>query len=410
MDRLASVAAFIGVVENGGFAAAACHLNVSRTMVSDHSGPRGSLGARLLNRTTRRVSLTEIGRQYYERSTHFLAEIDEADREAGALQASPRGRLRVHCHPILARFIAPVVTAYLRDNPDVSVDLRRGDQMIDLLEEEFDLAIRLDVPPDSSLMVRRLANWRYIVCCSPSYLETHSEPVSPADLSAHNRILYTFNPFGHEWRFINPDDGGPLTVRVAGNLVTSDTELHATLLSPALGCRSFRLSTSIRSFEPVPSCRCCGTTEHPSSRSRCSIRTVSIWRRRCAFSSTRSPGCSPGATGSIRMALRIGTETRCPATQDAQGEGATDGARNVEGRQFTDIGVSLSGAARGSLARGDDLQVAGHRARTSGPSSTPRPDASWPVNGTSGWGLRCWLIQTVQASSGRATASRMVGS
>jgi DNA-binding transcriptional LysR family regulator len=255
MDRLASITAFIGVVENGGFAAAARHLNVSRTTVSSHVQElEDRLGARLLNRTTRRVSLTEVGRQYYERSTHFLAEIDEADREAGALQATPRGRLRVHCHPTLARFIAPVVTAYLRDNPDVSVDLRRGDQMIDLLEEELDLAIRLDVPPDSSLMVRRLANWRYIVCCSPSYLETHSEPVSPADLSAHNCILYTFNPFGHEWRFINPD-GGPLTVRVAGNLVTSDTELRRHAVVAGLGLSlipPFNIHEELRTGSIVP--------------------------------------------------------------------------------------------------------------------------------------------------------------
>src|SRR5580692_10708725 len=235
MDRLDSIAAFVSVVENGGFAAAARHLNVSRTMISNHVQElEDRLGARLLNRTTRKVSLTEIGRQYYERSLHILAEIDEADREAGALQASPRGRLRVHCHPTLARFIAPVVTAYLRDNPDVSIDLRRGDQMIDLLEEEFDLAIRLNMPPDSSLMVRRLADWRHILCCSPSYLETHSEPASPADLSAHNCIRYAFYPFGDEWRFINPD-GGPLTVRVTGNLVTSDTELVRLAVIAGLG-------------------------------------------------------------------------------------------------------------------------------------------------------------------------------
>jgi DNA-binding transcriptional LysR family regulator len=160
MDHLVNLTAFVRVVENGGFTAAARHLNLSTTMVSNHVQELDDrLGARLLNRTTRKVSLTEIGRQYYERSLHILAELDEADRAAGALNATPRGRLRVHCHPTLARFIAPVVTAYLRDNPDVSVDLRRGDQMIDLLEEEFDLAIRLNVPPDSSLMVRRLANW-----------------------------------------------------------------------------------------------------------------------------------------------------------------------------------------------------------------------------------------------------------
>jgi DNA-binding transcriptional LysR family regulator len=255
MDHLVNLTAFVRVVENGGFTAAARHLNLSTTMVSNHVQElEDRLGARLLNRTTRKVSLTEIGRQYYERSLHILAELDEADRAAGALNATPRGRLRVHCHPTLARFIAPVVTAYLRDNPDVSVDLRRGDQMIDLLEEEFDLAIRLNVLPDSSLMVRRLANWRYIVCCSPSYLETHPEPVSPADLSAHNCILYTFNPFGDEWRFINPD-GGPLTVRVAGNLLTSDTELrlHAVIAGLGLGLiPPFNIHEELRVGSLVP--------------------------------------------------------------------------------------------------------------------------------------------------------------
>ena len=181
--------------------------------------------------------------------------------------------------------------------------------MIDLLEEEFDLAIRPYVPADSSLMVRRLADWRYVLCCSPSYLETHPEPVSPADLSAHNCIRYAFYPFGDEWRFTNPD-GGPLAVRVTGNLVTSDTEVVRLAATAGLGVSLLALSTSLRSFEPILSCPCCGTTQPQSSRSRRSIRTVSIWRRRCAFSSTRSPGCSPGATGSIRRALRLRAETR----------------------------------------------------------------------------------------------------
>jgi DNA-binding transcriptional LysR family regulator len=293
MDRLASVNAFIGVVENGGFSAAARHLNVSRTMVSSHVQElEDRLGARLLNRTTRRVSLTEVGRQYYERSIHFLAEIDEA----GALQATPRGRLRVHCHPTLARFIAPVVTAYLRDNPDVSVDLRRGDQMIDLLEEEFDLAIRLNVPPDSSLMVRRLATGATYCAALPRI----SRPIPS------RRAPPIFRP---TTAFATPSTrsgtSGASSTRTAGRSrrASRETSLRptwscdSTLLSPALGWGSFRLSISMRSFEPVPSCRCCVTTQHPSSRSRRSIRTVSIWRRRCECSSTRSPSCSPGATG-----------------------------------------------------------------------------------------------------------------
>ena len=235
MDRLASLTAFVRVVENGGFTAAARHLNLSTTMVSNHVLQlEERLGARLLNRTTRKVSLTEIGREYYERSLHILAELDEADRTAGALNATPRGRLRVHCHPGLARFIAPVVTAYLRDYPEVSVDLRRGDQMVDLLEEGFDLAIRPYVPPDSSLMVRRLADWRPVLFCSPSYLETHPEPANPADLSAHNCIRYVFAPYGEEWPFTNPQ-GEPLAVHVAGNLVTSDMEVLRLAVIAGLG-------------------------------------------------------------------------------------------------------------------------------------------------------------------------------
>ena len=149
MDRLASLTAFVRVVENGGFTAAARHLNLSTRMVSSHvQDLEERLGARLLNRTTRKVSLTEIGREYYERSLHILADLDEADRAAGALNATPRGRLRVHCHPTLVPFIAPVVTGYLRDNPEVSVDLRRGDQMIDLLEEKSSI-------------------WRSVLVCLP---------------------------------------------------------------------------------------------------------------------------------------------------------------------------------------------------------------------------------------------------
>jgi DNA-binding transcriptional LysR family regulator len=255
MDRLASIAAFVRVVENGGFTAAARHLNLSTTMVSHHVQElEDRLGARLLNRTTRRVSLTEIGREYYERSLHILADLDEADRTAGALNSTPRGRLRVHCHPTIARFIAPVVTAYLHENPEVSVDLRRGDQMIDLLEEEFDLAIRTNVPPDSSLMVRRLANWRLVLCCSPSYLETHPEPASPADLSAHNCIRYAYYPYGDEWRFTNPG-GDPVAVRIAGNLITSDTGLQRLAAVSGLGlalAAPFNIYEELRAGSLVP--------------------------------------------------------------------------------------------------------------------------------------------------------------
>ena len=149
MDRLASITAFVRVAENGGFSAAARHLNVSTTTVSDQvQALENTLGVRLLNRTTRRVSLTEIGRDYYERCSQILQELAEADEAAGALQVTPRGRLRVYCHQGLARFIAPVATRFLAEYPEVSLDLRTGDAMIDLVQEGFDLAIMPVSPAD----------------------------------------------------------------------------------------------------------------------------------------------------------------------------------------------------------------------------------------------------------------------
>jgi DNA-binding transcriptional LysR family regulator len=225
MDRLVSLTAFARVVESGGFTAAARRLNLSTTAVSNHvQALEDGLGVRLLNRTTRRVSLTEVGREYYDRCAQILAELDEADRIAGALQLTPRGQLRVHCHSSIVRFVAPVAAAYLQDNPEVSLDLRMGEQMIDLLEEGFDLAIRTYLPPDSSLMVRRLAGWRHVLCCAPSYLEHHPAPRTPADLADHNCLRYAFYVYGGEWHFIDPA-GRPLVARVAGTLVTSSAHV-----------------------------------------------------------------------------------------------------------------------------------------------------------------------------------------
>jgi DNA-binding transcriptional LysR family regulator len=225
MDRFTSIIAFVRVAEHSGFTAAARHLNLSTATLSGQvQALEDSLGVRLLNRTTRKVSLTDIGREYYERCSQILQELDEADELANALQLTPRGTLRVHCHPAMARFIAPVVVACLRDNPAVSVDLRTGDQMVDLLEDGFDLAIRTSMPPDSSFIVRRLASWRHVLCCAPSYLKNHHAPRNPADLAEHNCIRYAFYQFGDEWRFIDPA-GQPVAVRVDGNLITASVDV-----------------------------------------------------------------------------------------------------------------------------------------------------------------------------------------
>ena len=223
MDRLASITAFVRVAESDGFSAAARRLNLSTTTVSDHvQALENALGVRLLNRTTRRVSLTEIGREYYERCSQLLQELDEADQIASALQLIPRGQLRVHCHEALSRFVAPVITAYLARYPEVSVDLRTGNLMIDLVQEGFDLEITPLLPSDSTLVRRRLASVPLILCCAPAYLEKHPAPQSPADLAGHNCLRYAYLS-SDEWTFLDAA-GNPLAVRVSGNFITTSYE------------------------------------------------------------------------------------------------------------------------------------------------------------------------------------------
>lgn len=232
MDRLTSLTVFVRVADNGGFAAAARRLGISTTMASNHvRSLEDRLGARLLNRTTRKVSLTEIGRIYYERCTHILDELEEADSLAGALHATPRGTLRLHAGAYIVRFIAPAVAEFMALYPEVAIELAIGERMPDLVEEGFDLAIRATPPPDSSLIVRRLTPWRAVPCCAPAYLETHEVPRRPEDLTRHNCLRYAFYPTGDEWRFTGPD-GKTVAVKVSGNLLTSSAE---TLRTVALG-------------------------------------------------------------------------------------------------------------------------------------------------------------------------------
>ena len=229
MDRIASLTAFVRVVDQGGFSAAAQRLSVSPTMVSNHiQALESALGVRLLNRTTRKVSLTDIGREYYERCVQILAEIEEADLAAGAQQTTPRGLLRVHCNTHLAQFIASVVADFLRDYPEASIDLRISDRMIDIIEEGFDLSIWSTRIPDSSLVARRLCVWRPILCCAPRYLETHEAPKILADLAGHNCLRYAYYPFGDDWHFTGPD-GKAASVRVSGNLVTASADVLRTV-------------------------------------------------------------------------------------------------------------------------------------------------------------------------------------
>jgi len=224
MDRLTSLTAFVRVVDSGGFSAAGRRLNMSTTMVSNHiQALEDRLGARLLNRTTRKVSLTEIGKAYYDRCTQILAEIEQADEVAGALQSKPRGTLRIYTATHIVQFIAPVVAEFLKLYPEVKVDLTIGERTVDMIDEGFDLAIRLTPPPDSSLIVRSLATWRHVLCCSPGYIEQHGPLQQLSELADHNCLRHALYPYEDEWRFVDRNDA-PASVRISGNLISNSGE------------------------------------------------------------------------------------------------------------------------------------------------------------------------------------------
>ena len=224
MDRLTSLTTFVRVVDSGGFSAAGRRLNMSTTMVSNHvHALEERLGARLLHRTTRKVSLTEVGKAYYDRCTQILADLEQADDIAGALQSTPRGTLRIYTATHMVPFVAPTVIEFLASYPDVTIDLTMGEREIDMIDEGFDLAIRLTPPPDSSLIVRRLATWQHVLCCSPAYREKHGSPQQLSELADHNCVRHVLYPFGDGWHFLDPK-GAPVSVRISGNLTTNSGE------------------------------------------------------------------------------------------------------------------------------------------------------------------------------------------
>jgi DNA-binding transcriptional LysR family regulator len=224
MDRLTSLTTFVRVVDSGGFSAAGRRLNMSTTMVSNHvHALEERLGARLLHRTTRKVSLTEVGKAYYDRCTQILADLEQADDIAGALQSTPRGTLRIYTATHMVPFVAPAVTEFLASYPAVTIDLTMGEREIDMIDEGFDLAIRLTPPADSSLIIRSLATWQHVLCCSPAYLEKHGAPRQLSDLTDHNCVRHALYPFGDDWHFLD-SKGAPASVRISGNLITNSGE------------------------------------------------------------------------------------------------------------------------------------------------------------------------------------------
>ncbi|TJW07255.1 MAG: LysR family transcriptional regulator [Mesorhizobium sp.] len=193
MDRLASMAVFVKAVDLGSFAAAAAALDLSGPMVGKHVRfLEERLGVRLINRTTRRQSLTDFGRAYYERCRVVLTEAEAADALAADQLSEPRGKLRVTMPAHFGRHcVTPVLLELARQYPSLELDLSLSDRFADLAEDGYDLAIRTGIPDDKAgVTARRVARQRMVVCASPSYLEVHGRPLRIDDLGSHHAIIY----------------------------------------------------------------------------------------------------------------------------------------------------------------------------------------------------------------------------
>lgn len=233
MDRLSSMHAFVMAAELGSYARAAERLNLSAQMVAKHvTALEQRLGARLLNRTTRRQSLTELGHAYYERCKHILTEAEAADSLAQVMNDTPRGKLRVTAPVTFGSYsLMPLITAFLRDNPDVEIDLHLTDRFVDLVEEGYEAAFRIGPLATTGLTARPLAPYRLAVCAAPAYLAVRGTPQCPADLAQHECLGYAFwsRPADREWVF--HQGATPYTVQVASRLQINESRA---LMSAAL--------------------------------------------------------------------------------------------------------------------------------------------------------------------------------
>lgn len=237
MDRLGSMAAFVKAVELGSFAAAAAALDLSGPMVGKHVRfLEERLGVRLINRTTRRQSLTSFGRAYYERCRTVLAEAEAADALAADQLSEPCGRLRVTMPVLFGRWcVAPTLLALAQKYPGLELDISFSDRIADLAEDGYDLAIRTgDLDNKAGVIARRIARQRMIVCASPSYLEVHGRPQQAEDLSKHHAIIYRRSGRIRPWLFPRKNQA-PAEITPVNRLRLDDLDAIAEAAANGMG-------------------------------------------------------------------------------------------------------------------------------------------------------------------------------
>lgn len=207
MDRFQEMKVFVAVVDNGSFVRAAEALNSSKAAVSRLLADlERRLGARLLNRTTRTLSLTDDGKMFYARCTELLNALEEAEAELNTRTGEAAGHLRVTAPVTFGNnLLAPLWGDFLAQHPKVSLDVNLSDRTSDLVEEGLDLAVRISRSPHPAFIARKLATTRMVLCASPEYLAIHGTPSHPQDIAAHEVVSYTYWSSRDEWEFMRAD-------------------------------------------------------------------------------------------------------------------------------------------------------------------------------------------------------------
>lgn len=203
MDRFADLEAFVAVVNAGSFSAAAERLGTAKSALSRRiSSLERRLGAKLLHRTTRKLSLTDAGRTLHDKATRLLADLDETEQAVRDDQAELRGRIKVAAPVTFGiRHLTAAITDFMRRHPDLQIDLDLNDRQVDLVEEGLDVAVRIGELADSSLIARRLTGIRRVAAASPAYLEKHGTPIHPLELADHVGLHYSNISHREAWRF-----------------------------------------------------------------------------------------------------------------------------------------------------------------------------------------------------------------
>lgn len=236
MDRLAEIETFVRVAETGGIGAAAERLGVAKSAVSRRLKElEERLGVRLVQRTTRRLSLTETGRAYYERAVSILANLEEADQAAAAIHGTLSGRMRIAAPLSFGiRHLGPAISDFLCQHDALSIELDLNDRRVDLVDDGFDLAIRIGVLEDSSLIARKLFDARNVLCASPAYLERHGEPQQPDELTGHTGFHYTNTPERRGWTWLDPA-GREQSVQMQSRLTANNGDILLEAAEAGLG-------------------------------------------------------------------------------------------------------------------------------------------------------------------------------